>query len=159
MDKNSVNLQCENLFLKISSNRLLMSCTKPTSGVPEFLRIDNMSANEYVSTDFLIFLHWSFCVNFRLVRQILGIGTNLEGMYLIFLAFFLERGPEIYGFCDGTKTYLKFVDVNVFDLYDLQFFLTLGFVSKIYRLINELIRIKQIRLFVCLGESVALQSL
>ena len=100
-----------------------MSSTKPTSGVPEFLRIDNMSANEYVSTEFLFYLlHSSFCVNFRLVRPILGIGINLEGMYLIFLAFFLGIGPEIYGFCDGTKTYLKFVDVNVFDLFDLQFY-------------------------------------
>ena len=123
VDKNSVNLQCENLFLKISSNRLLMSSTKPTSGVPEFLRIDNMSANEYVSSEFLFyFLHSSFCVKFLLVRPILGIGMNLEGMYLIFLAFFLGKGPEIYGLCDGTKTYLKFVDVNVFDLFDLQFF-------------------------------------
>lgn len=97
-----------------------MSSTKPNSGVPEFLRIDNMSANEYVSTDFFL-IHSSFCVNFRLVRPILGIGTNLERMYPIFLTFFLGRGPEIYGFCDGTKMYLKFVDVNVFDLFDLQF--------------------------------------
>ena len=99
-----------------------MSSTKPNSGVPEFLRIDNMSANEYVSSEFLFyFLHLHFCVNFRLVRPIFGIGINLERMYLIFLTFFLGKGPEIYGFCDGTKTYLEFVDVNVFDLFDLQF--------------------------------------
>ena len=66
-----------------------MSSTKPNSGVPEFLRIDNMSANEYVSSEFLFyFLHSNFCVNFRLVRPKLGIGTILEGMYPIILAFF-----------------------------------------------------------------------
>ena len=88
-----------------------MSSTKPNSGVPEFLRIDNMSANEYVSTKFFL-IHLSFCVNFRLVSPILGIGTNLERMYLIFLTFFIGEGPEIYGFCDGTKTYLKFVNLQ-----------------------------------------------
>ena len=64
VDKNSVNLQCENLFLKISSNRLLMSSTKPTSGVPEFLRIDNMSANEYVSTKLVFFDTFEFLCQF-----------------------------------------------------------------------------------------------
>ena len=83
-------------------------------------------------------IHSSFCVNFRLVRPILGIGTNLERIYPIFLTLFLGRGPEIYEFCDGTKTYWKFVDVNVFDLFDLQFFLFLVFVSKTYRT-NDLV--------------------
>ncbi len=79
-----------------------MSSTKPNSGVPEFLRVDNMSANEYVSTDFFSMMYSSFYVNFRLVRPILGIDTNLASMYPIFLP---GRGPETYGFCDGTKMY------------------------------------------------------
>ena len=53
---------CIKPVLKISSTRLLMSSTKPNSGVPEFLRIDNMSANEYVSTDF--FLTFEFLCQF-----------------------------------------------------------------------------------------------
>ena len=99
-----------------------MSSTKPTSGVPEFLRIDNMSANEYVSTDFF-FDTFEFLCQFSACQAEIRYWHNSGGYVSYYFGlFFIGKGPEIYGFCNGTKTYLEFVNANVFDLFDLQFF-------------------------------------
>ena len=77
-----------------------MSSTKPTSGVPEFLRIDNMSANEYVSTKFLYYLTFEFLCQFSACQAIIR-DWYKSGAYV---PFFLGRGSKIYGLGDGLET-------------------------------------------------------
>ena len=65
-----------------------MSSTKPNSGVPEFLRIDNMSANEYVSTEFY-FLTFEFLCQFSACQAEIRYWHNSGGYVSYYFGLFL----------------------------------------------------------------------